>query len=415
MFANDEVQTDFKVEHTKAFLKEMYDHMRAIGVKIPITGTNWAKPGHGLARAHMEMDYTDSHMYTYDWNWGVNERCCKNMHVDHYDNIFCFEARTTLAGKPFYLSEWDMPWPNSFRAEGAIHYAATAALQGWGGACIHTYAYSAHLEDMKILGRELSSPVKGIPYREGIFSTWNDPAKFGLFYHAALITRRGDVSKSDKKVAIIPHDPYTNSSVALRSLRGKSQGRMHYGEGLPEGYDMSVLTNEAVPDPNPNMVVSDNGQLWWDKDKTLWGVDTERTKAFYGMIGNGSRPKHVMNGLEIQCATDFGVIALSSLTDDPIETSDNILLSTIGRARNTDAQFDGEKMIDIGKPPILAEVIDVKIRLKNIHGTRMKVWAVNAEGFYALQKAVTYDDEGYLNFHLGSGSINACYYLIVKE
>ena len=44
---------------------------------------------------------------------------------------------------------------------------------------------------MKMLGKEVSSSAIGVPYREGIFSTWNDPAKFGLFCHAALITRRG--------------------------------------------------------------------------------------------------------------------------------------------------------------------------------------------------------------------------------
>ena len=37
----------------------------------------------------------------------------------------------------------------------------------------------------------------GVPYREGIFSVWNDPAKFGLFYHSALMLRRGDVQPAN--------------------------------------------------------------------------------------------------------------------------------------------------------------------------------------------------------------------------
>lgn len=123
---------------------------------------------------------------------------------------------------------------------------------------------------------------------------------------------------------------------------------------------------------------------------------------------------HTMDGLEIEFATDFGVVALSSLTDEPLEITDSILLSAIGRARNTDATFDGEKMIDIGKPPILAEVIDANVRLKTVHGTKMKVGGVNAEGFYSGQMAATYDEEGYLNFRIGDGNA-ACYYLIVKK
>ena len=425
MYANDETLIAFKLEKTTSFLAEMYDHMRAIGVKIPIAGTNWGNPGDNATKSHMAMDYTDNHLYTYDWKWANNERICKNAHLD--DSLFRWGSRSAIAGKPFYLSEWDMPWPNSYRAEGAIHYAAVCALQRWSGACIHTYSYGTRLEDMKVLGRELSSPIMGVPYREGIFATWNDPAKFGLFYHAALITRRGDVDPAVKKIAYTPSSPFKSCYQALKSAFNHHQMRIHFGEDIPEGYDMRVLDNETVPvaeNANPNLVISDNGQVWWDKAKELRGVDTARTKAFYGMLGKGyncgstgkyRRPKHMMNGLEIQCATDFGVIALSSLTDDPIETSNNILLSAIGRARNTDQVFDGEKMLDVGKPPIMAEVIDAYVRVKNIHGTKMQIWGVNAEGMYAGRLPATYDEEGYLNFRIGDENNPACYYLIVKE
>jgi len=424
LYAKDEPLIAFKMEKTLRFLQEMYEHMRQIGVKCPITGTNWSDPRDNGTKSHMGMDYTDTHLYTYDWKWTNNERFCQNAHVA--DGLFIWGSRSILAGKPFYLSEWDMCWPNSYRAEGAIHYAAMAALQGWGGACIHTYSYGTRLSEMKILGRELSSPVMGIPYREGIFSTWNDPAKFGLFYHAALITRRGDIAPANKKIAIIPQDVNKPSANAAKSAWGKHQMRMHYGKDIPEGYDVLLPDNEALSDPDadPNLVISDNGQVWWNKAKQLHGVDTERTKAFYGMLGAGyncgstghyKRPKNTMNGLEIECATDFGVIAVSSLTDDPIETSDNILLSAIGRARNTDQVFDGEKMIDVGKPPILAEVIDANIRLKTVHGKKMRVWGVNAEGMYAGQLPTTYDEEGFLNFRIGDDNNPACYYLIVME
>ena len=119
-------------------------------------------------------------------------------------------------------------------------------------------------------------------------------------------------------------------------------------------------------------------------------------------------------GLEIDSWTDFGVVALSSLTDEPTETSDNMLLSTIGRARNTGAQFDGTKMLELGGTPIMAEAIHAKVRLKTQLGTQLKVWGVNAEGFYAAQLPTTYED-GYLCFEVGQEANPACYYLIVKE
>ena len=102
------------------------------------------------------------------------------------------------------------------------------------------------------------------------------------------------------------------------------------------------------------------------------------------------------------------------ITDDGLDTSDNILLSAIGRARNTGAQFDGEKMMELGTAPIMAEVLEADIRLKTVHGDKLKVWGVNAEGFYAGKLPTTYEN-GELCFHIGDVQNPACYYLIVKE
>ena len=86
-----------------------------------------------------------------------------------------------------------------------LYSAAVGAFQGWSGFAIHTYSYLTKLDDMKMLGQEASaSKIGNIPYRQGVFSTWNDPAKFGLFYHAALMTRRGDVAPAKKHYVVRP-------------------------------------------------------------------------------------------------------------------------------------------------------------------------------------------------------------------
>ena len=163
--------------------------------------------------------------------------------------------------------------------------------------------------------------------------------------------------------------------------------------------------------------------MWRDLDKKVGAIDTPRTKCVYGSIASNTHGNSnftralngiVLDGMEVVGKTDFGVIALSSLTNDPIEETDNMLLSTIGRARNTDAIFDGEKMLDVGKPPIMAEVIQATIRIKTKHGQNLKVWGVNAEGFYSGDHATTYED-GWLQFEVGDIENPAAYYLIVKE
>ena len=411
----------FKMDVTEAYYKEIYDHLRDIGVQIPIAGTNWSRCD-GFVKTHEAMDFTDSHHYFYDWKWSNTERVCANRSITSAPFVFPNMARMKLPGKPFFISEWDMPWPNSYRAEGPIYYAAVGALQNWSGFTIHTYSYSARLERGSVLGRELSTPVGGVPYREGIFSTWNDPAKFGLFYHAALMLRRGDIAPADKKVAAYSTDLTKMQVTANQGLLEQHQVVTAFSDNLPEGYEAHPA-DKSYPHPVAGRIVSDNGQMWRDLKKRIGAIDTPRTKVFYGFLGlagntASNKVRTVegmsMNGLSIDCATDFAVVAMSSLTDDPISESDNILLTTVGRARNTGAQFDGEKMLEVGTPPIMAEVIRANIRLETRHGQKMKVWGVNAEGFYSGAVPTTYED-GVLSFTVGDEENPACYYLIVKE
>ena len=423
LYANDLPLLQFKVHASKAYFKEMYDYMRSLGVKIPITGTNWSKLHPGLAMSHEEMDFSDNHIYFYDWKWANQERICANVPISGAPMVAPNLGRMDLAGKPFFISEWDMPWPNSYRAEGPIYFAALGCLQGWTGYTIHTYAYSSHLENMQVLGRELSTPVAGVPYREGIFSTWNDPAKFGMFYHAALMTRRCDVTPANKKVAVSYPDLDKSSNLAFQNLLDRHRAGVVFGETIPEGYDELIHHDEKYPVEGGSLIVSDNGQVWRDTAKKVGAIDTPRTKCVYGSIatnthGNSNFTQKLngiaLEGMEVVGRTDFGVIALSSLSNAPIEESDNMLLTTIGRARNTDACFDGEKMLDVGKPPIMCEVIQATIRIKTKHGNSLKVWGVNAEGFYSGDHATTYED-GWLQFEVGDIDNPACYYLIVKE
>ena len=425
---------------TMAYYQEMYDHMRSIGVKIPITGTNWLHNSYHNVDTEMNMDFGDGHLYYYDWRWGEEDKFCANEPINGYRKTIQKLAISALHGKPFYVSEWDMPWPNSYRAEGPIYYAAVSALQGWSGCAIHTYAYDTKLEDMKILGKEMSSnTIGGIPYREGIFSVWNDPAKFGLFYHAALIVRRGDVSPANKKIGVrlpdcddlgdLPEYAHLKQKDASKCLGTwgvwgvyEDAMEMHRMAALPAGHDGSgcdmVVDLMDKIDHDPDLIVSDNGQMWRSLSKKFGGIDTPMTKVVYGKLTAGRNASAAamsgteVSGMKVVSKTDFAVVALSSLTDEPTHKSDNMLLSTIGRARNTDQVYDGDKLVDIGKPPILAEVIEADIAIKTERDD-LQVWGVNAEGFYVGRIPAKYED-GVLSFSVGK-TLPACYYLIVAE
>jgi hypothetical protein len=243
--------------------------------------------------------------------------------------------------------------------------------------------------------------IGNVPYRQGIFSAWNDPAKFGLFYHAALITRRGDVSaaKSFKTISPLSKTAYDWDAVN----HGTEQ------TGIVSQYNFEK-TGEPSPAYEGCDVLSDTGELYRNWKKNYGWIDTPKTKCAYGFLAkNGVMD---LKGASVDSKTDFAVIAMSSLTDEAISSSDNILLTAVGRAVNTDSKFEGELMLDIGKPPVLIESIEAEITIETpVEG--MVVWAISAEGYYIGRVPTTYED-GKLTINIG-GMSRSMYYLIVKE
>ena len=412
----EEPLIDFKMDLSKHYYHEMYTFLRNLGVKIPINGSNWICRSYNFHKSQEELDFMESHPYVFDWGGVCRvDRCITQGGARLADHLPLM-GYMSVAGKPLFMSEWGAPWPNPYRAEAPVWYAAVSALQGWTGCAIHTYAYNTRASRLDPLGRETSTGIGNSNDRRGVFTTWNDWAQFGLFYHGALILRRGDVKPANKKVALAPTDfhaansSYTNEATELYKLGVALDGK------LPEGYDELVKDSDHVNFEDPNLRISCTGQLRRHIAKGVGVIDTERTKVAYGKLSNLNDPNLAFDGMTIKApaATNFGVVAISSLTDDAITDSKNMLLSAIGRVRNEGQMVEGDLLVDEGKTPIMAELINATISIKTPHGANMKVWGVNAEGLYVATMPTTYED-GVLTFTIGDPLKPACYYLIFKE
>lgn len=413
---DDEILIDFKIYLEENYYKEMCSFMRECGVKIPITGTNWSSCPANL-KTQLVTDFNDNHCYFYDWRWGEFEKRFTRKSITRANpdcvtssgkNLnpaypFLFECAVSCAeDRPTFISEWDMPWPAPYRAESPIYAAAYGLLQGWSGFAIHTYSYSPRLDRMTTLGQEIcSEKIGGVPYRQGIFSAWNDPAKFGLFYHAALMTRRGDVSRAKNTVTVNPVSKYEFNNSEIYENLEKSELVCDYS--LKEFAEKKEIEMEPVKK-------SDTGELMIDRGNNYGTVNTDMTKCAYGFLGKNG--KIDLSGVSIHCETDFATIALSSLDNKKITESDNILLTTVGRAENTGMVTKGDAMLDIGKPPVCVEVIKAAIEIET-EDKGFNIWAISPEGFYIGTVPTSYED-GKLKFTVGNTS-QSMYYLIVKE
>ncbi|MCC7519833.1 MAG: hypothetical protein IT578_11705 [Verrucomicrobiae bacterium] len=406
---------DFLVDTQKSYYAEMIAHLRKIGVRIPITGTNWSR-GAALLEAQMATDFTDSHTYWYEFGiWKPEEKRLMNKSLLGERATWLEDLSTfRVLHKPFFVSEWDHPWPNEYRAEGAIQLAAVAAFQGWSGAAIHTYRYDCREHTDQIGAPITSDAIGGVPYRGGVFDTFNDPAKFGLFYHAALMLRRADVREPSEATEIVL-PCLTREGTLIRPPHQGMEGAAEFRKvgvrlpGAPARGHHQAPTNPPLVPLEVTEIRSETGELYRNLSKRYATIDTPRTQAAYGFLAEAG--EIVLSGLKIKAETDFAVIAISSLTEEPLPRSNNLLLTAVGRADNTGAKYNADHTIqlDVGHGPIQVEVIEADLELTT-EMTDLKIWAINPAGFPIGQTPVIHEG-GRARFKIG-GAFPSIYYLI---
>jgi hypothetical protein len=405
----------FLVELMRDYYREMIGHLRSIGVKIPINGANWSI-NLGVAAAQDVVDFSDSHTY---WNfplWESSGTATLPM-VKAYRNTFADLSLMRLANKPFFVSEWDHAWPDEWRAESPLVYAAVAAFQGWSGLAIHTYRYSTWQAEDRLGGG--AETINGVTYRNH-FDAGNDPAKFGLWHHAALLLRRGDVRRADETLTVwLENDPqeWLLDKPSHVAALAATPERYRLTISLPQDRDTDAhtiwATYGAVIDEDEGEVASDTGELWRSWRRGYGWIDTPRTKAAYGFLGDVGPIK--LRGLDLDVKTDFAAIALSSLTDEPLERSDSILLTAVGRCDNTDAAYDENhtRQLNFGRAPVLIEPIAAVVRLAT-ERANLKVLVISQHGELVTKLPTRYAD-GVLSFEIGpqpTWNPSTIYYLI---
>lgn len=404
-FTSDEVRMlEFLVSVQSSYYARMREHLRGLGVKVPVAGTNWTKNA-ALLAADATMDFVDGHAYW--WNFGRgDQRLFDNKHMaDSVYTMYNPLGARKVPGKPLFVSEWDMPWPGEFRAEATLLSAAVGRLQGWTGYSIHTYRY--HNEPTDKIGRDV---VLGSSFYRGIFDTFNDPAKFGLFYHAALMTRRADIAEA-REQRVLKVDALDTDLHGIEGMNLLPETH-RVAISLPDSDDPGAdPAAKAIVDQKAGEVRSDTGELYRNL-KGCWGsIDAPRTKAIYGKVGAAGRIE--LDSLALTVETDFATIAVSSLTDDPIATSDSLLITAVGRADNTDVQYNEDHTIQLdgGRGPILVEAIIADLELTTPH-EGMEVHSIDTFGFVITTLKTTCED-GVLKFRIGD-ALPSMYYVVQK-
>jgi hypothetical protein len=323
-----------------------------------------------------------------------------------------------VAGKPQAVAEFNFPWPNEYRSEGLLMSAAYSCLQDWDIFLLFSYSLE---------GQRLS-----------MFRSQSDPARWGEFPAAALMFHRHDVAAARNEVHVVhtPEDtltprPHTRNAryTNYRFLTFTSKVRNAFIEDGYRGDADAVLAcgpsadariegdtkvvrfaerpwkewlypkfleaarKSRLPgyermDAGAKRLDSDTGELSLDYGKGVLTINTCRTKSAVGYLAEAG--KIDLDGLEIDCRTEFATVTATSLDGAPIGTSRRVLLTSVGRAENmaqgfwppTPKQRSWSAMSWMlpaeGRLPVLCEPIRADVGIK-VPGPA-KVYSLDATG-----------------------------------
>lgn len=270
-----------------------------------------------------------------------------------------------VADRPFMLSEWIHEFPNEFGAEGpAILAAYGMGLNDW------DVSFIFHNRDD---GR----------FRNQLGERWDvvAPQLFAAFPAVARMVLRGDVQ---------PAEPRFVRNVHLPSL---FQGKLGFDDRVQQGYDVKEFGSESQPAavlavgravvrftdqfvPTPAVQLGEfirdgvfrsmTGQLAWTPGTNNHdGHITINTPGTQALVGFAENVTADLENVKITSRSPFAAIYVTALSRDRTLADDSrLLVTTIGRVRNTGMKVVAGEVVVRGGPPMIVEPIVVDLQLK---------------------------------------------------
>ncbi len=282
---------NFLYQLEENFWLSMYDHLKSsVGIRCPITGTTVGLTSEPNIMG--KLDFIDTHSY---WHhpvfpgspWDMNNWYITNATLvrDTNGGTITEIAMRRVYGKPFTITEYNHPAPNTFSSEAYIFLSAYASFHDWDGIFGYTYLDGRTTFNLQRI--------------EGFFDLNQHPTKFLTFIPAALIYRRGDIKASDGSWVVVDITKNDEINQALntwawRLIQADDKG-MNRKTALV--YKTAQITEEGTTPqnslspqqitlPSNNYYESDTSELKWDTANGIFIVDTEKTKCLVGYVAN---------------------------------------------------------------------------------------------------------------------------------
>ena len=372
-------QLRFYAEVESAYFQQTKDAFRAAGVKQPICGTGWFGIGVGfypeLYANVPGMDYIDRHHY-----YGGGPGGWQILQGMAFNDETCLKkpecllklGQERVLGMPYTISEWASVLPNQWRLE-------APPLMAFYGNCLNGWDAPIHF----------ACEGGGGGFARQLKWMWpiGEPSTLCQYPALSQVIRRGDVKEGpeafvrslpaaklfsaqplkDVAIKVDVSGPYEMSSeqgVNARSLAayyaaavGKTGVRFPKDDAPDVSMDLARYL-----DLQKQEIRAATGELYWNYGAGYVTADTPRTQAAVGFLA-GIPVK--LGDCEIRTANRIASILVTSWDGKPLKESKHVLITAVGRSRNTDMAYSrgGQRLLAIGKPPVLLEGVQGAVTL----------------------------------------------------
>jgi len=452
--------TDFFYDLETEFYRSSISYLREIGIKVPITGTNWFRNLRTYSRfKDCNFDFSANHHYGPYFTYNKKRYHEFIDNVSMLDDRFPFRsiniAKGKIKDKPFIQDEWNTGYPNNFRGEMVMFMGAYSLFQGWDAPMIQKFFN--HKQQIQI-GCEGSPPLLD----NSNISAF-DPSRAGLFPAIALMYHRQYISPANKTITVnsfrteLSRDPaFSKPSNRWGYLTkyGHMIGLVHKIQAnlaehcIEEGYsqiryshkeDFKRCLDELVKSgfANPKLTVfqTDTSEITVDYERRLFLINSNFAQGVSGYLDEN--PPVKLKSLTFGTSNDFVNAIAVSVDRKPLEKSKRILVTIVGDSTNRGDIFEYPAFLgnvgDNGKPfrpgkirvavnkqatkrmfgvqPIVVQPIIMAVRLKTEYHEDLSVYSLSSEG-RRMQEIRIIKDNKTISFIADGNKYKTIYYEI---
>lgn len=182
----------FYHEVQRAYFHTMMQHLRGLGLKVPVTAVVSNDIAPDLASVAAECDFLSENFYAdhprfegKDWEGKFHFRNLNQLRDGGAGAFAPYTSALRWENKPVVIREWATVWPNAYRAVSVPEAVAYARLQDYDGMILFGYKTGEYANRLMFFGYEA------------------DPTVWGLYSIGAAIFLRGDIAVAPSRIDFV--------------------------------------------------------------------------------------------------------------------------------------------------------------------------------------------------------------------